>query len=58
MEYCHSGSIGSKLKERGALKEEIIREIVTCCLFGLYYLHKQNIVHRVVCSWIDLIRRT
>lgn len=58
MEYCHSGSIGSKLKEKGALKEEIIREIVSCCLFGLFYLHERNIVHRVVCSWSNLIRRT
>ena len=47
MEYCHCGSIGSYLKMAEGLKEEELREVVSCCLMGLSYLHNKNVIHRV-----------
>lgn len=47
MEYCRCGSVSSYLKRGNRLKEKEIREIVSCCLLGLSYLHLKNIIHRV-----------
>ena len=30
------------------MKEEELREMVSCCLLGLSYLHNKNIIHRVM----------
>ena len=30
------------------MKEEELREVVSCCLLGLSYLHNRNVMHRVV----------
>ena len=48
MEYCHCGSVGAYLKRGNRLTEEELREIVSCCLLGLSYLHSRNIIHRVI----------
>ena len=29
------------------MKEDELREVVSCCLLGLSYLHNKNIIHRV-----------
>ena len=47
MEYCHCGSIASYLKSGNHLSENELREVVACCLLGLNYLHKKNVMHRV-----------
>ena len=46
MEYCHCGSIQSFLRSGNRLKEEELREVVSCCLLGLSYLHNRNVMHR------------
>lgn len=48
MEYCHCGSIAAFYRNGNRLSEEELREVVSCCLLGLCYLHARNIVHRVV----------
>ena len=53
MEYCHSGSIASYLKRGNRLNEEQLRDIVSCALLGLSYLHNHNIIHRVGASAAD-----
>ena len=47
MEYCHCGSLQAYLKRGNRLKEDELREVVSCCLLGLSYLHAKNIIHRV-----------
>ena len=47
MEYCHSGSLGALLRGGNRFNEDELREIASCCLFGLYYLHNRMIIHRV-----------
>ena len=46
MEYCHCGSVGAYLRSGNRLKEEELREVVSCCLLGLSYLHNRNVMHR------------
>ena len=46
MEYCHCGSVGAYLRNGNRLKEEELREVVSCCLLGLSYLHNRNVMHR------------
>ena len=46
MEYCHCGSVGAYLRSGNRLKEEELREVVSCCLLGLSYLHSRNVMHR------------
>ena len=48
MEYCQCGSIRTLLNSGYVLNEEELREIASCCLLGLSYLHNMNIIHRVV----------
>ena len=47
MEYCRCGSLESYLRSGNTLSEDDLREIASCCLFGLYYLHNRMIIHRV-----------
>ena len=35
------------------LKEDELREIVSCCLLGLSYLHEKNVIRRVYVSGND-----
>ena len=48
MEYCPYGSLGGYLKKGNQLNEDELREVVSCCLLGLSYLHKRNVIHGVV----------
>ena len=48
MEYCHCGSLASYIRHGNRLNEDELREIASCCLLGLNYLHNtKKIVHRV-----------
>ncbi|KAK8832129.1 hypothetical protein WA577_005224, partial [Blastocystis sp. JDR] len=47
MEYCHCGSLASYMRNANRLNENELREITSCCLLGLNYLHNtKKIVHR------------
>ncbi|OAO18018.1 STE family protein kinase [Blastocystis sp. ATCC 50177/Nand II] len=47
MEYCHCGSLASYMRNANRLNEDELREIASCCLLGLNYLHNtKKIVHR------------
>ncbi|KAK8831804.1 hypothetical protein WA577_001862, partial [Blastocystis sp. JDR] len=46
MEYCHCGSLATCIRNGNHFTEDELREIASCCLFGLYYLHQHNIMHR------------
>ena len=50
MEYCHGGSIGSFLRKGNRLNETELRDVLSCALLGLSFLHNQNVVHRVTSS--------
>ena len=47
MELCHYGSLTAFMKNGNRFDEGELCEITSCCLFGLYYLHNLNIIHRV-----------
>ena len=47
MEYCRYGSAASFLSKCRTFTEEEIRDIMTCCVIGLLYLHSKRIMHRV-----------
>ncbi len=52
MEYCHCGSLASYIRNGNRLNEDELREITSCCLLGLNYLHNtKRIVHRVDSEW-------
>ena len=38
--------MGAYLRSGNRLKEEELREVVSCCLLGLSYLHNRNVMHR------------
>ncbi|KAM7458806.1 hypothetical protein BLSTO_00418 [Blastocystis sp. subtype 1] len=46
MEFCHCGSLAACIRSGNHFIEDELREIASCCLFGLYYLHQHNIIHR------------
>ena len=48
MEYCRCGSLESYLVSGNAFSEDELREIASCCLIGLHYLHCCNVIHRVM----------
>lgn len=50
MEYCRCGSVARIIRNGNRLTEEQIREITSCCLLGLNYLHNMNTIHGV-CDW-------
>ena len=58
MEYCHCGSIAAYLRKGNRLSEEELREVVSCCLLGLSYLHAKKIIHRVWARDVVLTCRT
>ena len=47
MDYCRCGSLSSYIKGGNGLIEEELREVASCLLLGLEYLHSNNVVHRV-----------
>ena len=47
MELCHCGSLAAYIRNGNRLTEDELREIASCCLLGLNYLHQHNIIHRV-----------
>ena len=47
MEFCHCGSLSAFMKGGTKFSENELREIASCCLFGLNYLHYKKIIHRV-----------
>ena len=53
MEYCSCGSVGAYMRRGNRLKEDELREIVSCCLLGLSYLHEKNVIRRVYVSGND-----
>ncbi|KAK8818134.1 hypothetical protein WA556_005955, partial [Blastocystis sp. ATCC 50177/Nand II] len=46
MEFCHCGSLAACIRNGNHFTEDELREIASCCLFGLFYLHQHNIMHR------------
>ena len=47
MEYCDLGSMEEYMRMNRTLTETTLREIMSCCLLGLAYLHSHNIIHGV-----------
>ena len=47
MEYCKYGSIQDYLTNGNHLIEQELRDVTSCCLLGLDYLHNENIIHSV-----------
>ena len=47
MENCELGSLMKYMDKRERLREDELREIASCCLLGLDYLHQHHIIHRV-----------
>ena len=56
MEYCPCRSLADHIRNENRLSESELREIASCCLFGLDYLHKRNIIHKV--STVDCVLST
>ena len=50
MEYDDSISLYDFVMNDNSFIESELREIAGCCLLGLEYLHKRNILHSV-CIW-------
>ena len=50
MEYCRCGSLVEFIGNGNMLNESELREIASCCLFGLFYLHNRKVIHRVYAS--------
>lgn len=48
MEYCRCGSIRAYLNGGNRLNEEEIRDVASCVLLGLDYLHNRNVAPCVV----------
>ena len=47
MEYCDLGSMEEYMRMNKTLTEDALREITSCCLLGLAYLHSPNSIHGV-----------
>ena len=47
MDYCRCGSLRSYIYSGNGLIEEELREVASCLLLGLEYLHGKHVVHRV-----------
>ena len=47
MEFCKCNSLGAFIRSGSRLNEDELREIASCCLCGLHYLHHCNFIHRV-----------
>ena len=48
MEYCDLRSMEEYMRMNKTLTEEALREITSCCLLGLVYLHLHNFSHGVI----------
>ena len=48
MESCKLGSLKDYMDLNVGLNEEALREIASCCLLGLEFLHAHYIIHGVV----------
>ncbi len=48
MEYCDLRSMEEYMRMNETLTEEALREITSCCLLGLAYLHSHNFSHGVI----------
>ena len=46
LEYVSGGSISSCLQKNGKFEEELAQTLACQILYGLEYLHEQNIIHR------------
>jgi hypothetical protein len=46
LEYVSGGSISSCLQKNGKFEEELAQTLTCQMLYGLEYLHEQNIIHR------------
>lgn len=47
MEYCRCGSLAAVIQSGNRLNEAELRDVASCCLLGLIYLHGKKIIHRV-----------
>ncbi len=47
MEYCKHGSLQDYITSENHLTEPELRDITSCCLLALDYLHRRKIIHRV-----------
>lgn len=50
MEYGELGSVKECFRKRYRVEEAELREIASCCLLGLNYLHSNSIMHEVADS--------
>ena len=48
MEYCRCGSMHAYLNDGNRLNEEEIRDVASCVLLSLDYLHNRNVAPCVV----------
>ena len=48
MENCELGSLDEYISISMGLNEDEVREIASCCLLGLEFLHSQHIMHGVM----------
>lgn len=48
MDYCDLGSVQEYMDMNNMLTEEEMREIASCCLLGIDYLHSRNYSHGVM----------
>ncbi len=48
MKNCEVGSLARYMDKRERLNEDELREIASCCLLGLDFLHSRHIIHGVV----------
>lgn len=48
MENCELESLEKYMDKRERWSEEALREIASCCLLGLEFLHSHYIIHGVV----------
>lgn len=47
MEYCKYGSLQDYITSEKHLTEPELRDVTSCCLLGLKYLHSCKILHKV-----------
>ena len=52
MELCRCGSLDAFIRNGNHLSEDELREIASCSLLGLHYLHSHRIIHGVR-QWRD-----
>lgn len=48
MENCELESLREYMNMNNGLNGDALREIASCCLLGLDFLHSQHIIHGVV----------